>query len=89
MTVPGRYVPAVEQATFVLAMGLLAGAVFLYIRDRNLLTPLGVITLSVAGFAVARILLWPDSLPLRFALERKLLPRPTKSWPGCRLSRGR
>ena len=31
--------------------------------------PLAAITASVAGFAVVRVLLWPDSLPLRFALE--------------------
>jgi hypothetical protein len=31
--------------------------------------PLAAITLSVAGFAVARVLLWPDSLTLRVALE--------------------
>jgi PAS domain S-box-containing protein len=69
MRIPERYVPAVEQAAFVVAMGLFAGAVLLYIRERNLLTPLAAITLCVAGFAVARVLLWPDSLPLRVALE--------------------
>ncbi len=69
MGIPERYVPAVEQAAFVVAMGLFAGAVFVYIRERNLLVPLAAITVSVAGFAVARVLLWPDSLPLRVALE--------------------
>ena len=69
MGIPERYVPAVEQAAFVVAMGLFAGAVFVYIGERNLLAPLAAITVSVAGFAVARVLLWPDSLPLRFALE--------------------
>jgi PAS domain S-box-containing protein len=64
-----RYVPAVEQAAFVLAMGLLAGAVFLSVRERNLLAPLAAITASVTGFAVARVMLWPNSLPLRVALE--------------------
>ena len=67
--IPERYVPAVEQAAFVVAMGLFAGAIFVYIRERNLLAPLAAITVSVAGFAVARVLVWPDSLPLRFALE--------------------
>jgi two-component system NtrC family sensor kinase len=67
--IPGRYVPAVEQAAFVVAMGLFAGGVFVYVRARNLLWPLVAITASVAGFAVARVLLWPDSLPLRVALE--------------------
>jgi PAS domain S-box-containing protein len=69
MRIPARYVPAVEQAAFVVAMGLFAGAIFVYTRGRDLLAPLAGITLSVAGFAVARVLLWPDSLPLRVALE--------------------
>src|SRR5271168_2731357 len=69
MRIPVRYVPAVEQAAFVVAMGLLADAVLVYIRERNLLVPLAAITVSVGGVAVARALLWPDSLPLRVALE--------------------
>src|ERR1035438_4644022 len=69
MRIPGRYVPAVEQAAFVVAMGLFAGAIFVYIRGRDLLAPLAAITVCVAAFAVARVLLWPDSLPLRVALE--------------------
>jgi two-component system NtrC family sensor kinase len=67
--IPGRYVPAVEQAAFVVAIGLFAGAVFVYIRERNLLAPLVAVTGTTVGFAVARTLLWPDVLPLRFALE--------------------
>jgi PAS domain S-box-containing protein len=67
--IPARDLPAVEQAAFVLAIGLFAGAVFVYIRERNLLAPLVAVTVCTAGFAVARILLWPDSLPLRVALE--------------------
>ncbi|MGC2490427.1 MAG: ATP-binding protein [Candidatus Sulfotelmatobacter sp.] len=67
--IPERYVPAVVQAAFVVAIGLFAGAILVYIRGRDLLVPLVVITASVAGFAVARVVLWPDSLPLRFALE--------------------
>jgi two-component system NtrC family sensor kinase len=69
MRIPEPYAPAVEQAAFVVAMGLFAGAVLVYIHERNLLTPLVAITLCVAGFAVARVVLWPDSLPLRVALE--------------------
>ncbi len=69
MRIPERYIPAAEQATFILAIGLLAGAILVYIHDRNLLAPLTAITLCTAGFAVARVLLWPDSLPLRVALE--------------------
>jgi len=69
MRIPVRYVPAAEQAAFVLAIGLFAGAVLVYVRARNLLTPLVAIAGSVAGFAVARAVLWPDSLPLRVVLE--------------------
>jgi len=70
--IPSRYIPAAEQATFVLAIGLLAGAILVYVRARNLLAPLAVITVCVAGLAVTRVLLWPGSLPLRFALEVSL-----------------
>ena len=44
-------------------------AVLLYIRGRDLLVPLMVITPILVGFAGARVLLWPDSLPLRMAVE--------------------
>ena len=69
MRIPSRYGLAVEQAAFVLAIGLFAAAVFVYIREQNLMMPLVAITASVTGFAAARVLLWPDSLPLRVALE--------------------
>ena len=68
MQIPPRYVPVVEQAAFVIAMGLFAGAIFVY-RERNLLAPLLAVTLSTAGFAAARVLLWPNSLPLRVSSE--------------------
>ncbi|MFZ0770014.1 MAG: ATP-binding protein [Candidatus Sulfotelmatobacter sp.] len=67
--IPERYLPAVEQAAFLLAMGLFAGAVLVYIRERNLLAPLAAVTVSTAGFAVVRALLWPNSWPLRVGLE--------------------
>ncbi|HUA17021.1 MAG TPA: ATP-binding protein [Verrucomicrobiae bacterium] len=57
------------QATFVLAVGLFCGAVLVYARNRDLLLPLAVITPILVGFAGARVLIWPDSLPLRFAVE--------------------
>src|SRR5580704_1558879 len=57
------------QAAFVLAVGLLAGAVLLYALNGELIGPLAVITPILVGFAGARILLWPDSLPLRVAVE--------------------
>ncbi len=69
MHIPPRYLLAVEQATFVIAIGLFAGAVLVYVHSKNLLVPLAAVTVSVAGFAVARALLWPDSLTLRVALE--------------------
>ncbi|HVI10642.1 MAG TPA: GAF domain-containing protein [Candidatus Binatia bacterium] len=67
--VPLRYAPAITQSAFVLAVGLFALSVLFYIRDKNLLAPVAAITAVVAGFAVARALLWPDVLPLRVALE--------------------
>ena len=66
---PAIYLRVVEQAGFVLAVGLLAGAVLVYIRYRDFYVPLAVITLVLVGFAGARVLLWEDSLPLRMALE--------------------
>ena len=57
--------PAVEQAAFVIAIGLFAGAVFVYICGTESAGAAGCqYTLSTAGFAVARVLLWSDSLPL-------------------------
>ncbi|HXJ89842.1 MAG TPA: ATP-binding protein [Candidatus Binatia bacterium] len=67
--IPTPFDSVVAQGTFVLAIGLLAGAVLLYARVRDLVVPLMVITPILVGFAGARVLLWPESLPLRFALE--------------------
>src|SRR5579862_9494174 len=67
--IPAPFDLVAVQATFVLAVGLLAGAVLLNTRGRDLLLPLMVITPILVGFAGARILLWPDSLPLRVAIE--------------------
>jgi two-component system NtrC family sensor kinase len=67
--IPAPFGAVAVQASFVLAAGLLAGAVLLYTRSRDLILPLAVITPVLVGFAGARLLLWPDSLPLRFALE--------------------
>ncbi len=69
MGIPEQYIPAAEQAAFVVAVGLFAGAVLVYIRDRNLMAPLAVITVGVAWFSLARVVFWQDSLPLRVALE--------------------
>jgi PAS domain S-box-containing protein len=67
--IPAPFDTVVVHATFVLAVGLLAGAVLVYARMRDLILPLMVITPVLVGFAGARVLLWPDSLPLRVALE--------------------
>jgi PAS domain S-box-containing protein len=67
--IPAPFDLVVVQATFVLAVGLLAGAVLLYARVRDLIIPLMVITPVLVGFAGARLLVWSESLPLRFALE--------------------
>ncbi len=67
--IPAPFGLVTVQATFVLAAGLLAGAILLYARSRELVVPLAVITPILVGFAGARVLLWPDSLPLRVAVE--------------------
>ena len=67
--IPAPFDLVVVQTTFLLAVGLLAGAVLLYTRGRDLLLPLMVITPVLVGVGGARVLLWPDSLPLRVAVE--------------------
>jgi two-component system NtrC family sensor kinase len=67
--IPAPFDLIAVQATFLLAVGLLAGAVLLYARARDLIVPLMVITSILVGFAGARVMLWPDSLPLRMAME--------------------
>ncbi len=67
--IPAPFDLVVVQACFVLAAGLFAGAILLYARLRDLFIPLAVITPILVGFSGARVLLWPDSLPLRMAVE--------------------
>ncbi|HEX8810620.1 MAG TPA: GAF domain-containing protein, partial [Terracidiphilus sp.] len=67
--IPAPFDLVVVQATFVLAVGLLAGAVLVYARMKDLVLPLMVITPILVGVAGARVLLWPEMLPLRVALE--------------------
>jgi two-component system NtrC family sensor kinase len=69
MHIPEQDAAAVGQAAFIVAVGLFAGAVLMYVGAKNLLTPLLAITACVTGFAVVRVLVWPSSLPLRVALE--------------------
>src|SRR5437660_254909 len=64
-----QYGRAIAEGTFVLAVCLFAAAVFSYTRAKNLFLPLLFISLGLVGYAVARPLLWPDSVPLRMALE--------------------
>src|SRR3989442_266094 len=64
-----RYLTAISQAEFVLALGLFATAVFVYSHARKLLLPLLMISLTLMAYAVARALLWPDSVTLRAVLE--------------------
>src|SRR5215467_13458846 len=67
--IPAPFDLVVVQASFVLAAGLFAGAILRYARIRDLFIPLAVITPILVGFSGARVLLWPDSLPLRMAVE--------------------
>jgi two-component system NtrC family sensor kinase len=66
---PAPFDQVVVQTTFVLAVGLLAGALLTFTRSRDLMVPLMVITPVLIGFSGARLLLWPDSLPFRVAVE--------------------
>ena len=67
--IPAPFDQVVVQASFVLAVGLLTGAILLYSRIRDLIVPVMVITPILVGFAGARVLLWADSVPSRVALE--------------------
>ena len=60
---------AVSQASFVLAVCLFATAILIYSNAKKLLLPIGVITGVLLGYAVARALLWPDSVAARIPLE--------------------
>jgi PAS domain S-box-containing protein len=64
-----RYLNAISEAEFVVAVCLFAAAVFVYTHVRKLLLPLLLISITVIGYAVARALWWPDSVTLRVALE--------------------
>ena len=64
-----RYLTAISQAEFVLAVCLFAAAIFVYTHARELLLPLLLITVTVMGYAAARAWFWPDSITLRVALE--------------------
>ena len=63
------YLVAIAHAQFVLAVSLFAGAVFVYSHARRLLLPLLAMSVLVMAYAVARAFWWPESFPLRVALE--------------------
>lgn len=67
--IPAPFDSVASQATFVLAAGLLAGAVLVYSRSRDLIVSLAVITAVMVGFAGARVLLWPEMPTPRLAME--------------------
>ncbi len=64
-----RYLTAISQAEFVLAVSLFAAAIFVYTNARKLLLPLLLVTITLMGFAAARTLFWPNIFALRTALE--------------------
>ena len=63
------HMQAISYAGFVLAIGLFATGVFIYTHVRDLVVPLLVISFAVAAYAVTCVLLWPDAITLRVALE--------------------
>jgi PAS domain S-box-containing protein len=64
-----RYLTAISQAEFVLAVCLFAAAIFVYSHARKLLLPLMLISITVIGYTVARAWMWPDSMVMRVPLE--------------------
>jgi PAS domain S-box-containing protein len=64
-----RWVVAVSQSQFVLALCLFSAAVFVYCHGRKLLVPLLAFSIVVIGYAALRALWWPDSFVLRIGLE--------------------
>jgi len=63
------YLTAISEAEFVLAVCLFAAAVFIYAHAQKLLAPLLIIAVSLVTYSAVRVLLWPDSIILRLALE--------------------
>ncbi len=64
-----RYLTAISQAEFVLAVGLFTVAILVYTHAREALLPVLLITLATMGYAVSRAWYWPDSFSLRVVLE--------------------
>src|SRR5690348_2228473 len=60
---------AVSQGSFILAVCLFAAAICVYTHASKALMPLSVIAVVLVGYAVARVLLWPDVVMARVPLE--------------------
>ena len=97
--IPAPFDLVVVQATFVLAVGLLAGAVLLYTRTRDLLLPLMVITPILVGFRrcassfVARFPASPDGFGTRLPVcpadcRHHASSRPARTLGACRVAAG-
>jgi two-component system NtrC family sensor kinase len=64
-----RYLTAISQGEFVLAVGLFTAAILVYSHAQKLILPVLVMTLSVIAFALVRACYWPDAFALRVVLE--------------------
>jgi two-component system NtrC family sensor kinase len=64
-----RYLTAISQAEFVLAVGMFAAAILVYTHSQKLLLPILLLTLAAMGYAVARACYWPETFGLRVVLE--------------------
>src|SRR6267154_2690366 len=64
-----RYLTAISQAEFVLAVGMFSAAILVYTHSQKWLLPVMLMTWSAIGFAVARVMYVPDSFSLRLVLE--------------------
>ena len=64
-----RQASALEQATFVIAVGLFASAVFSFVGKKSVQGPLAAVAGSLAVFAAVRVLFWSEVPALRAILE--------------------
>ena len=64
-----RYLTAISEGEFVLAVGLFTAAILVYSHAQKLILPVLVMTLSVIAFALVRACYWPDAFALRVVLE--------------------
>ena len=64
-----RYLTAISQGEFVLAVGLFTVAILVYSHAQKLILPVMAMTLSVIAFSLVRAWYWPDAFALRVVLE--------------------